>query len=167
MQLWIFRESLTYHVNSHIVAQAFIAWQQVTKNNGASLWPVSGLHQNPGVDLQWRDVLVIFHQIDVVHLKLTQGFVIIILPEFKFVKGHKHTTLILTAKELAALVGALCEALAPALLLGDGSKGRMMRQVQRLRQNRSKRDEQLIVIKSRAGSRAACSAFFSEGKSTS
>ncbi len=125
----LFKESLTHHVDSHIVAQALIARQQVTKNNGASLWPVPGLHQDPGVDLQWREVLVLFHQIYVVHLQLAQDFVIIILPEFKLVQGHKHAALILTAEKLAALVGALREALAPALLLWDGSKGKMMRQM--------------------------------------
>lgn len=124
-----FRENLTHHVNSHIVAQALIARQQVTKNDGASLWSVPGLHQDPGVDLQWREVLILFHQIDVIHLQLAQGFIVIILPEFKLVQGHEHAALILTAEKLAALVGALREALAPALLLGDRSKRKMKRQV--------------------------------------
>lgn len=114
-----FGESLTYHVNSHIIAQTLISWQQVTKDDGASLWSVPGLHQDPGVDLQRREVLVVIYQTDVVHLQLSQGLVIIIFPEFKLVQCHKHTALILAAEKLAALVGALCEALAPALLLGD------------------------------------------------
>lgn len=120
----IFYESHTYHVNSHIVPQALIAWQQVTKYDSASLWTLPRLHQDPGVDLQWRKVLFLFHQSDVVHLKLAQGFVIVILPEFKLVKSHKHAALILTAEQLPALVGAFCEALAPTLLLGQQSRGK-------------------------------------------
>lgn len=115
------RESLTYHVNSHVVAKALIARQQVTKYDGASLWSIPGLHQNPRVDLQWAEVLVLFHQTDMVHLQFTQGFVVIILPELKLVQCNKHATFVLTSEKLAALVGALREALAPALLLGHGS----------------------------------------------
>ncbi|KAF3832319.1 hypothetical protein F7725_025984 [Dissostichus mawsoni] len=100
----LFREGVTYHVYSHIVAQALIPGQQVTEDDGPSLRPVPGLHQDPGVDLQRRKVLVVFHQIHVVHLQLTQSFVIVILPEFKLVQGHKHTALILTAEELASLL---------------------------------------------------------------
>lgn len=64
-----------------------------------------------------------------VHLQLAQSFIIIILPEFKLVQGNEYTTLILTAKKLATLVGALREALAPTLLLEEVGKIKMKRQM--------------------------------------
>lgn len=108
---------ITYHINSDIVAKALVAGQQVTENNGAPLWSVPGLYQYPGVDLQRAKVLLVIGQTDVVHVQLTQGIVVIVLPQFKFVQCNKHPTLVFAAKQLATLVRALREALTPTFLL--------------------------------------------------
>lgn len=110
------KKTFSYHVNTHIVAKALIAWQKVTENDGAPLWSFPGLDEDPRVNLQTK-VLVLIHQTEMIDLQLTQDFIIIILPKFKFVQCHKHSTLILAAEQLPTLIGALREALASALFL--------------------------------------------------
>lgn len=114
---WDKKKSFSYHVNTHVVAETFIAWQKVTENDGAPLWSFPGLDKDPRVDLQRTKVLVLFHQTEMIDLQLTQDFIIIIFPKFKFVQCHKHSTLILAAEQLPTLIGALREALASALFL--------------------------------------------------
>lgn len=115
--------NFSYHINTHIVTKALVARQKVTKNDSTPLWSFPGLHEDPRVDLQRTKVLIVFHKAEMIYLQLTQDL-IIILPKFKFVQCHKHTTLILTAEQLPTLIGALCEALAPALFLENGNKSK-------------------------------------------
>lgn len=118
--------SFSYHINTHIVTKALVAWQKVTENDSTPLWSFPSLHEDPRVDLQRTKVLILFHQAEMIYLQFPQHLIIIIiiLPKFKFVQCHKYTTLILTAEQLPTLIGALCEALASALFLENGNKSK-------------------------------------------
>lgn len=123
------KKSFSYHINTHIVAKALVARQKVTENDSTPLWSFPGLHEDPRVDLQRTKVLIFLHQAEMIYLQLTQDLIVIILPKFKFVQCHKHTTLILTAEQLPTLIGALCEALASALFLENENKSKAVSNV--------------------------------------
>lgn len=111
-----FNRLIAYHIYPDIIAQALVARQQVIEDDGTAFRPLAGLHHHARVDLQRREVVLAVDQRDRVHLQLAQ-LVVIVLPQLQLVHGHEHAALVLAAEQLLALVGALREALAAALLL--------------------------------------------------